>query len=133
LPGRKFSSAPNGGGVTTQTSTALTTLLQATTTRWAVATVGAQSAAGLELTSGKAVMAIGGFTGNDPAPTLAQFQQDVAQGLVRYFASGGMTGGGRSSGTGQQITTWVAAHFKMVTVGSQVVYDLTLPASSSGG
>jgi hypothetical protein len=37
------------------------------------------SAAGLELASGTAVLAIGEFTGTDPTPTLAQFQDDVAQ------------------------------------------------------
>ncbi len=54
--------------------------------RWAAATVGSQTAAALQLASGQSVMAIGGFNGGDPAPTLAQFQQLVAQGrdpLVR--------------------------------------------------
>ena len=34
-------------------------------------------------------MAIGGFTGSDPSPTLAQFQQYVADGDISYFISGG--------------------------------------------
>ncbi len=45
--------------------------------------------AGLQLASGVPVMPIGGFMGSDPAPTLAQFQQDVATGQVRYFVEGG--------------------------------------------
>jgi 4-amino-4-deoxy-L-arabinose transferase-like glycosyltransferase len=124
-----------GGASASQTSAALIKLLQATSTRWAVATVGAQSAATLELSSGKAVMAIGGFTGSDPAPTLAQFERDVADGSVRYFIAGGMgggTGGGVSSSTGQQITTWVESHFTTVTVGGQTVYDLTQPITTNG-
>jgi hypothetical protein len=37
-------------------------------------------------------MPIGGFNGSDPAPTLAQFQQDVAAGRIHYFLSGGRGG-----------------------------------------
>ena len=33
-------------------------------------------------------MAIGGFTGGDHSPTLAQFQEYVADGQVRYFIAG---------------------------------------------
>ena len=39
--------------------------------------MGANSAAGIQLATGKPIMAIGGFNGTDPAPTLAQFQQYV--------------------------------------------------------
>ena len=43
------------------------------------------------------IMAIGGFNGTDPAPTLAQFEQYVAQGRIHYFlGSGGGFGGGGS-------------------------------------
>src|SRR6185295_19058885 len=102
-----------------------------TTTTWAAATVGAQSAASLELSTGTSVMGIGGFTGSDPAPTLAQFQAYVQAGQVRYFIAsdvgGGMGGGPGGSGTGTAIAAWVAAHYKAVTVGGTTVYDLTSP------
>ncbi len=93
------------------------------------------AAAPLQLASGKAVMSIGGFTGSDPAPTLAQFQQYVAAGEIRYFISGGQgggasRGGNASTGYGQAITEWVAAHYTATTVGSTTVYDLTQPATS---
>ena len=39
----------------------------------------------LELKTGASLMAIGGFTGGDNSPTLAQFQRYVANGEVRYF------------------------------------------------
>ena len=39
-------------------------------------------------------MAIGGFNGTDPTPTLAQFEQYVAQGRIHYFMGGGGFGGG---------------------------------------
>jgi hypothetical protein len=124
-----------GGGSAT-TSAALTALLKATTTKWAAATIGSQSAAPLELASGKAVISIGGFSGGDTAPTLAQFQQLVAQGQVRYFIDGGQGGSsigggqvGQGGSGGSAISTWVAAHFTSTTVGGTTVYDLTKAAS----
>jgi 4-amino-4-deoxy-L-arabinose transferase-like glycosyltransferase len=90
-----------GGRGEVSNDPALTALLRDAGTRWAAATVSAQGAAGLELSSGTAVMAIGGFTGSDPAPTLEQFQAWVAQGQVHYFiASHGGPGGDGSGGDG---------------------------------
>ncbi|HEY4460309.1 MAG TPA: glycosyltransferase family 39 protein [Pseudonocardiaceae bacterium] len=82
------------GGDDGNTNSALTTLLKNANTTWAAATTGANSAAPLELASGKAVMAIGGFTGSDPSPTLAQFEADVKAGKIHYFIAGGFGGGG---------------------------------------
>jgi 4-amino-4-deoxy-L-arabinose transferase-like glycosyltransferase len=116
-----------GGGGSQAVSSALKAALEKTTTRWAAATTGSQSAATLELaTGGKAVMAIGGFTGSDPAPTLAQFKAYVAAGDITYFIAGGQGGGGAGgSGTSSQITSWVKAHFKSTTIGGETVYLLT--------
>jgi 4-amino-4-deoxy-L-arabinose transferase-like glycosyltransferase len=115
-----------GGGQGVASSSELTTLLAATTSRWSAAVVGDQSAAELELSSETAVMAMGGWSGSDPAPTLAQFEQYVSSGQVRYFIAGGGAGGsGQGSGTTAQITAWVTSHFTATTVGTQTVYDLT--------
>ena len=102
---------------------------------WAAATVGANSAAGIQLASDRPVMAIGGFNGSDPAPTLAQFQQYVAAGRIHYFIAGGGAGvpGGGGSGTASQITSWVRQHFTAETVGGITVYDLTAPAGTTSG
>ena len=96
------------------------------------AAVGSNNAAGYQLECGAPVMAIGGFNGTDPSPTLAQFQKYVADGKIHYFISSGTGGGmgGSSSGTSSQITSWVEANFKKVTVGSATFYDLTQKASS---
>ncbi|WP_322767137.1 glycosyltransferase family 39 protein [Frankia sp. Cr1] len=117
------------GGFGGQTANAeLVSLVQKTTSTWAAATVGSQSAAPLELASGKAVMSIGGFNGSDGTPTLAAFQAYVSAGKIHYFIAGsggaGM-GGPNSNGTGSDIATWVEAHFTSTTVGGQTVYDLT--------
>ncbi|MDX3578370.1 ArnT family glycosyltransferase [Streptomyces sp. FL07-04A] len=100
---------------------------------WAAAAIGAQNAASYQLATGEAVMAIGGFNGTDPSPTLAQFKQYVADGEIHYFVSSGSGGGmgGSGSGTSSQITSWVEANFKKVTVGSSTFYDLTQKASVS--
>jgi hypothetical protein len=115
-----------GGG---SADAALVALLQQTGSRWAAATSGSMQAAPLELASGKPVMAIGGFTGSDPSPTLAEFQAYVAAGEVHYFIGGGMGGrrGGPGGGQGAsaQIQAWVTANFTATTVGSSTVYDLS--------
>jgi len=122
-----------GGGPGEETTdSALVTLVKgASGTRWAAATLGSQSAASLQLATGASVMAIGGFTGSDPAPTLEQFQAWVAAGDVRFFVSGSMgggPGGGREGrGTGAQIQEWVEQHFTVSTVGGRTVYDLSSP------
>lgn len=53
--------------------------------QWAAAAVGAQDVSALELSTGKSLLAIGGFSGRDSFPTLPQFQQDVADHRIGYF------------------------------------------------
>jgi 4-amino-4-deoxy-L-arabinose transferase-like glycosyltransferase len=126
------STAPTGaGGSAGQTAnSALTALLEATTTKWAAATVGAQNAESAELSSGKAIMALGGFSGTDNSITLAAFEKLVAAGEIRYFIGGGNGGGpGGGSSSNSAISTWVAAHFSSTTVGGTTVYDFSKATS----
>jgi 4-amino-4-deoxy-L-arabinose transferase-like glycosyltransferase len=133
-----------GGGVgglldasTPNTEVTTTLSANASSYRWVAAAIGSQNAAGLQLGTGLPVMAIGGFNGSDPSPTLAQFETYVATGQIHYFAASG-TGGrqgaggpGGSSGTGTQISTWVAANFTQVTIGGSTFYDLTKPLAGT--
>jgi 4-amino-4-deoxy-L-arabinose transferase-like glycosyltransferase len=99
---------------------------------WVAAAVGSQNAAGLQLATDLPVMSIGGFNGSDPSPTLAEFQQYVADGRIHYFAAGGggAPGGGfGNSGTAQQITQWVESNFGQVTIDGSTFYDLSQPLS----
>jgi hypothetical protein len=123
---------PTGGGASggaSSTSSTLTALLNKTTTRWSAAVVGDQAAAGYILSSNTAVMAIGGWSGSDASPTLAQFQQYVKEGKITYFIVSSQQGGGARSGdsssVGSRITTWVKAHYTAKTVGESTVYLLT--------
>jgi 4-amino-4-deoxy-L-arabinose transferase-like glycosyltransferase len=95
--------------------------------RWVAAAIGSNSAAGVQLATGKPVMAIGGFNGSDPTPTLAQFQQYVAEGRIHYFLGGGRMGGGSMGGSdaARQIAAWVEATFSATSVGGTTAYDLT--------
>ena len=121
-----------GGGLggNTTVSSALTRLLEqdAASYTWVAATEGSVGAAPLELATGDAVMAIGGFNGTDPWPTLAVFKELVAKHEIHYYVGQGSQsfGGGRGSSA---IAAWVAAHFTKQTVGGQTVYDLTKPLS----
>jgi len=80
---------------------------------WLVAVQGSSAAAAIILqTGGLPVMAMGGFRGTDPAPTLAQLEQYVKQGKLHYVLTGGGGGfggggfGGRAGGT-TSVTSWV--------------------------
>lgn len=96
---------------------------------WTAATVGSTSAAGYQLAGGAPVMAVGGFNGTDPAPTLAQFEDYVTAGRIHYFLGGAMQvpGGGATSGSQESsaIVDWVADTFASTIVDGVVVYDLT--------
>jgi 4-amino-4-deoxy-L-arabinose transferase-like glycosyltransferase len=123
LSGPRTQQGGGGGLREGASSTEVVQLLKGTSTEWAAATVGAQGAASLQLSSGRPVIAIGGWNGSDPAPTLDEFKALVAQGKVRYFVTGGQGGFGRGdSGIG----AWVAANFEAVDAGGQTIYDLTV-------
>ncbi|MGW0782296.1 ArnT family glycosyltransferase [Streptomyces sp. NPDC002913] len=118
----------NGASVDSEATTLLKQNADAYT--WAAAAIGSQNAASYQLATGDPVMAIGGFNGSDPSPTLAQFKKYVEDGKIHYFISGGMGGGMGGEGTSSQISSWVEENFKEVTVGSAAFYDLTQPTSA---
>ncbi len=131
-PGGGFGGGRGGGPgsllSTTMPGASLTALLRQDASRytWTAATVLSNAAAGYQLASGAPVMAVGGFNGTDPYPTLAQFQQYVASGQIHYFLGEGMSMQGNSgSDSAQQIAEWVAARYQASTVDGVAVYDLT--------
>ncbi|MCB5910819.1 ArnT family glycosyltransferase [Streptomyces pinistramenti] len=95
---------------------------------WAAAAIGSQNAASYQLATERPVMAVGGFNGSDPSPTLAQFKKLVADGRIHYFIAGGHGGPGGGRGTASQISSWVEKSFTKVTAGGATFYDLTAPA-----
>jgi 4-amino-4-deoxy-L-arabinose transferase-like glycosyltransferase len=136
--GRAGAAGGFGGGFlnSSSASPALTKLLQADASHytWVAATVNSNSAAGYQLASDDPVMAIGGFNGTDPAPTLSQFEKYVSEGKIHYFISGGGAGGFGSGGRGDDattITSWVESHFTATTVDGTTLYNLTDPTAAS--
>ncbi len=112
---------------------------------WVAATVGANEAAGYQLGTDDPVMAIGGFNGTDPAPSLAAFERLVAEGRIHYFIVGGGVGGAfarlggifsgglprasSTSGDAAAISSWVQSHYRAMTVDGVTLYDLRPPGA----
>jgi 4-amino-4-deoxy-L-arabinose transferase-like glycosyltransferase len=94
---------------------------------WAAATVGSNNAAGYQLASGKPVLAVGGFNGTDPAPTLAEFQEMVHNGQIHWFIGDGAMSSTATGGSdaGRQIAEWVAENYPAQQVSGVTVYDLS--------
>ena len=115
-------------------SPALVAALRADADRytWTAAATGSSNAAGYQLASRTPVMAVGGFNGTDPAPTLEQFQQLVSDHKIHYFIGGTMRGPMHAATSGSRqssdIAAWVAAHFPARTIDGVTVYDLTANA-----
>ncbi|MEV6622525.1 glycosyltransferase family 39 protein [Amycolatopsis sp. NPDC051106] len=134
-PGGGFGGGRGGGPgsllSTTLPGASLTALLRQDASRytWTAATVLSNAAAGYQLASGAPVLAVGGFNGTDPYPTLEQFQQYVAAGRIHYFLGDGLTMQGSSgSDAAQRIAEWVASTYRSTTVDGVTVYDLTAAA-----
>jgi 4-amino-4-deoxy-L-arabinose transferase-like glycosyltransferase len=117
-------------------SAAVTALLQqdAGAYTWVAAAVGSNSAAGYQLAAGAPVMAVGGFNGTDPAPTLEEFQADVAQGKIHWFVDGaGSDRGGSDTGgsdAAARIAAWVRQTFTATAVDGTTLYDLSTGATA---
>ena len=95
--------AAGGGGDASTADTALVRYLERHqgSAEYLVAVNGSQTAAPFILESGKAVIAMGGFTGTDPTPTPSEFEHLVATGKVHYvYVSSGAGGGGGTPGAG---------------------------------
>lgn len=93
--------------------------------RWPGAVVGSQSAARYELESQRAVLAVGGFDGTDPFPTLDQFKAMVGRGDVGYLIVGQLPPA-TSLGIGEsaKIYQWVKDSFPCQKISGECVYRL---------
>jgi 4-amino-4-deoxy-L-arabinose transferase-like glycosyltransferase len=131
-PGQSRGDGPGGmGGLLggSQVSDEMVALLQANASSytWVAAAVGSNNASSYQLESGYPVMAIGGFNGSDPSPTLEQFKKYIAEGRIHYFVGGGGFGGQSMGGSSEssEIASWVQENFEATTVGNVTVYDLS--------
>ncbi|WP_068924457.1 glycosyltransferase family 39 protein [Planobispora rosea] len=85
---------------------------------WLVAVGSAQSASSIILSTGLPVIAMGGFTGSDPAMTVDRLKGLVSSGRLTYVmpggGRGGPGGGGPGGGGGSEVSEWVRANCAVV-------------------
>ena len=101
---------------------------------------GARSSAAASIilqTGGLPVMAMGGFRGSDPAPTLTQIEQYVKQGKLYYVLAGGRGGfggggfgGGGGGGGATSVLQWVEQNCAAVPASA---YRATANTGALGG
>ena len=95
---------------------------------WAAATLGSSTAASYQLSTRLPMLALGGYNGTDPAPTLAQFRSTVAAHQVHYLITDVVRQDrGRLGPAGDRtaIVRWVRQHFRPRTVDGVRLYDLS--------
>jgi 4-amino-4-deoxy-L-arabinose transferase-like glycosyltransferase len=101
-----------GGGVSTQAIRYLEA--HQGSAKYLVAANGSQTTSSIITSTGKGVVTIGGFSGQDAAPTLSQLKSMVAKGELKYVlvssgGQGGMRGGPGGSGN-SSLSSWVTSH-----------------------
>ena len=113
-------------GFGAEPSPQVTALLQkANASEWAAATYTAQNAAQYQLSSKRPVVALGGWLGTDPAPTLDQFKSLVSSRRIAYFIWQQTIVDGIPLGRdAAAITEWVQSSFKGENVDGVTIYDL---------
>jgi 4-amino-4-deoxy-L-arabinose transferase-like glycosyltransferase len=102
-PSRAGGPPPGGGSVSAKTIAYLEA--HQGSAKYLVAVSGSQTSASIIIATGKPVVTIGGFNGQDPAPTVAQLAAMVKRGELSYVLL---------SDTGSNLATWVKAHGKLV-------------------
>lgn len=100
-------------------------LREAAATDWAAATYTAQNAAQYQLASQRPVVALGGWLGNDPAPSFDQFRRLVDEDRIAYFIWQQPIVDEVPLGIDAvAITEWVQANYKGENVDGVRIYDL---------
>jgi 4-amino-4-deoxy-L-arabinose transferase-like glycosyltransferase len=125
--------AGDGGGASADPALIDNLLANRNGATWIVATTSANEAGSIQLASGEPVMAMGGFSGSDPAPTLEQLKALVASGHLRYVLIGGGGPGGGRDGATSAVNAWVTSVGTAVDYGGSggTLYDLS-GASATG-
>ena len=130
LNGNNVTAGPSGGGMGGMdggsVSDDLVAYLEANRdgAKYLVAATGSQTSAPIIVATGEPVVTIGGFGGRDPAPTVAQLEELVAGGELKYV----LLGGGRGPGGGDSdVSAWVQEHGTAVTgveTGGATLYEV---------
>ncbi|MQY19201.1 glycosyltransferase family 39 protein [Nocardia macrotermitis] len=128
----------NGSGhsATAKSTARLDAMLSDTDNRWAAAAVGSQQVSTIELRTGASLLAIGGFSGRDDSPTLAQFRQYVEDGDIHYFlmnARPQVHGTGSDTAADESDVHTTSAHRDSTTAHPADAPEKTSTSTTSGG
>ena len=122
LPGR-----PSGAELSSTQRAVLDYLVANTSPEtYLAATLDSRGAAPFILASGRAVLTLGGYIGNDDVITLAQLQSMVADGKLRYIVDSG------NMSQKAEISAWVQSSCAVVKVPGATVSTQTVRQSSGG-
>lgn len=100
-------------------------LRESSPSTWAAATYTAQNAAQYQLASERPVIALGGWLGNDPAPTIDQFKTLVQEGKIAYFIWQHPIVDEVPLGEDAiAITVWVQSNFRGESIDGATIYKL---------
>lgn len=103
-------------------------LVQSSGCTWAAATYASQTAARLQIESGRPVMPVGGFAGTDPSPTVSGFISKVENKQICYFLPHeDFLAAQAEPSSVVEITSWVKENFESKNVEGQILYDLRNP------
>ena len=104
-----------GGGMNSAVDAKLLEYLSENNTgeKYFLITTDASTAESYIISTGKAVVAMGGFSGSDPALTVEKLEQMVKNKEVKYFlipSGSGVGGGGGFGGGSTEVLNWIRAH-----------------------
>ncbi|WP_046214263.1 ArnT family glycosyltransferase [Paenibacillus wulumuqiensis] len=108
-PGADSSRRSGGGGMGENVNEKLLQYVTEHNTgeEYLFATSNANSASAYIIKTGKAVMAMGGYSGSDPIMTVDRLKEMISSGQVKYFLVNGF--GGRGGGS-SEVTEWIEQH-----------------------
>lgn len=120
-----------GGGDNLRFNQTLVTFLQQNTQgmKYMLAVPSANEGAEYVLATGRPVLYMGGFSGQDPVVTAADLQKMVQEGQLRYILWGGGGGGMQRS---SEISSWITSQCKVVSQFSTSAGSATSGNESSG-
>lgn len=136
--GASFGGAMGGPGDASLSSDVFTYLeANQGTATWLLAVSDSTSAGQIEISTGRSVMSMGGFTGSDNALSLAQLKAYVASGELRFVQVGGGMAGGPGGGRGgsSELSSWAQSACTPVSVNgtSTSIYDCSAAATTVAG
>ncbi len=125
----RVSGPANGGNV--QVNQSLLNYLQANTQgmKYLMAVPSSMQGADYVLATGRPVLYLGGFSGQDEVVSSDELAQMVKEGELRYVYWGGQGGPGRNS---QTISSWVSAHCKPLQNFNTVTRNAGAPDGTDG-